>query len=380
MTRFRMLFVVCALFAAAALVVACGGGSGGGSSSESPQKVLDQTFSGDTASIDSGNLDLTVKVDVSGDQGGSLDAKLSGPFENQGKSKVPKLDLKVSASGNGSDSQNFNFDGGLTSTGDAAYVNYKGSDYQVDQSLFDRFKQQVESAAGQQTKKQGSAKALFNALGIKDPKSLLTNLSNDGSADVEGTQTTHVSGDLDVAQLIDGLKNAAGSANALGALGGSSSQLPSQQDLDQIRNSIKTAHFDVYSGNDDHILRRLTIDLSIEPPSGSTKKVDVNFDFTIGDVNQPQTIEAPSNPKPFSELLSSLGVPAGALGQLGSLGLGSSGGGSSSGGSGSSSGGSGSTSPLPGSSGNAQQAQKYLQCISKAGSAADLQKCQSLQP
>ena len=374
MTRFRLLFAAVALFAASAFIVACGGSSDSASSSnENPQQVIDQTFSGDTEKVDSGNLDLSLSVDVSGDQGGTLDAKLSGPFENQGTAKVPKLDLDVSASGSGSGSADFSFDGGLTSTGDAAFVNYKGTDYEVDKTIFDQFKQQVESSAGQQTQNQGSGKALLQALGIDDPKALLTNLSNEGTADVKGTETTHVSGDVNVAKLVDGLKNLAGTAGALGALGGSS-QLPSPDQLDQVRDSIKEAHFDLYSGNDDHILRRLGIALSIEPTTGSADKIDVAFDFSLGDVNGSQTIEAPSSPKPFTDLLSSLGVDPSALGALGSLGLGA-------GGSGSSGGTTTPTVPLPPSgSGNAQQAQKYLQCVSQAASAADLQKCQSLQP
>jgi hypothetical protein len=367
LTRIRLLFVACALAVLATGLVACGGGddNGGG---ENPQTVLDQTFSGDNEKVTSGDLDLSVKVDVTGKDGGSFDASLSGPFENEGENKVPKLDLEVSANGSGG-GQDFNFNGGLTSTGDAAFVNYKGTDYEVDKSIFDRFKTQIESATGQQQSQQGFGE-FFKQLGIDDPKSLLTNLSNDGTDDVEGTETNHISGDVDVAKAVDSIKGLLSSASLLQQLGGSSANLPSADQLDQVKDAVKEAHFDIYSGTDDHILRRLTIAVSIEPPSGTTDKVDLNFDFTLGGVNESQTIEAPSNPKPFRDLLQTLGVPASALGQLGTLGLGAGQG---------SSGGTGNTSPVtPGV--DTQQAQKYLQCISQAGSAADLQKCQSLAP
>src|SRR4051812_33412977 len=111
MTRFRALFTIfcCAILATA--FVACGGG-GDSSSNEDPQKVLDQTFSGDHESVNSGNLDVSLAVDVSGDQGGSFDASVNGPFENQGDNKIPKFDLdaKVDSSGQG---QDVNFEGGL---------------------------------------------------------------------------------------------------------------------------------------------------------------------------------------------------------------------------------------------------------------------------
>ncbi len=374
MFRFRVLLASSLLVVLAATLVACGSSSSSGSG-EDPNKVIDQTFSGANAKVTSGDLDLKFNVDVKGSQGGNLKAELSGPFESQGNNQVPKLDFAVSASATGQ-GQNFNFDGGLTSTGDAAYVNYKGTDYQVTPSLFDQFKTALQQQSAQQPPNQQSSKQFLQLLGVKDPKQLLTNLKNDGTSDVDGTTTNHISGDLNVNKVVDGIKNLASSASVLGALGGSSSQLPSGAQLDQIKSAIKTAHFDLYSGQDDHILRRLTIDLGIEPPSGSVSSLNVNFDVSVGKVNESQTINAPSNAKPLTQLFSQLGISPSQLGGLGALGsgLGASGGGSSSG--------NGSSGPvLPGGSGaSAGAAQKYLQCVAKASTATDLQKCQSLAP
>ncbi len=376
MRRFRLLFAISVLVALATALVACGGDDSGGGS-EDPQTVLDQTFSGDNEKVDSGNLSIKFNVDASGGGGGNIDAELSGPFENQGEGKVPKFDVSVTASGSG-EGDDFSFDGGLTSTGDAAFVAYKGTDYEVDQSLFDQFKQQIESAAGQQGQNEQSTQQLLDALGLQDPQSLLTNLSNEGTADVEGTETTHISGDLDVGKTVDAFKNLINNASVLGQLGGSTSDLPSSEDLDQVKDAVKEAHFDIYSGTDDHILRRITISVSIEPPTGDVDTIDLGFDFTLGDVNEPQTVEAPSGAKPFRDLLQELGVPADALGQLGALGgAGGLGGAISPGGSNS---GGGSATPVVPSTPDTDAAQKYLNCISQAGSAADLQKCQSLAP
>jgi hypothetical protein len=372
-SRFRILFAIFAAAILATALVACGGG--GDSGNEDPQQVLDQTFSSDNEDVNSGNLDISLGIDVSGDQGGSFDASVSGPFESQGKNKIPKFDLdaKVDTSGQG---QDVNFEGGLISTGDSAFVGYNGTDYEIDKSLFDQFQAAFESAAAQNAQQTQNTGDVLKQLGIDDPKSLLTNLSNDGDTDVEGTETTHISGDLDVNKTVDAFKSVLSNAGALGSLGGvDTSQLPTPAQLDQVKSAIKQAHFDIYSGKDDHILRRFTITLSIEPPSGSgVDTIDVNFDLTIGGVNESQTIEAPSNPKPFSDLLSALGVPAQLLDQLGGGALGNLGG---------SSGGTGSGTPsVPdlGGSAQAQQAQKYLQCIAKANSAADLQACQGLAP
>jgi hypothetical protein len=369
LSRFRLLLAITVLVALATALVACGGDDDEGGAGEDPQTVLNQTFSGDNEKVESGNLSLTLDVDVSGDEDATIDAELSGPFEDQGEGKVPKFALTVNVSGSGGD-DDFSFDGGLTSTGDAAFVSYQGSDYEVDQSLFDQFAQQIEAGAGQQGQNEERTQQLLDALGVQEPTELLTNLTNEGTEDVEGTETVHISGDLDVDRTVEAVKGLIGNASLLGQLGGDTGELPDPDQLDQVKDAVKEAHFDLYSGVDDHILRRLGVTLSIEAEGDSA---DIGFEFTLSEVNEPQTIEAPANPKQFRDLLSDLGVPAAALGQLGgALGgdaLGGGGGG----------GGGGGAPTLP-STPDADAAQRYLNCISQADTAADLQQCQSLAP
>ncbi|MEK6278647.1 MAG: hypothetical protein AABM29_11615 [Actinomycetota bacterium] len=366
MSRFRLLFAIAAITALATGLVACGGGGGG--SDEDPQKVLDATFSGDHAKVDSGNLDISLDVNVEGDQGGSLSASVSGPFQSEGENKIPSLDLaaKIDASGQG---QDFNFEGGLITTPDSAFINYNGTDYEIDKSLFDQFKTAIESAAQQNQQNQQSGAEILKQLGIDDPQALLTNLSNDGEQDVEGTNTIHISGDLDVDKTVDAFKTLLSNASALGGLGGvDTSQLPSDAELDQVKQAIKEAHFDVYTGVDDDILRRFTVALVLEPPAGSgTGTINVDFDVTLGGVNEDQTIEAPSNAKPLSDLLQQFGIDPSALGALGSLGgIGGTGG----------TGGSGGSLPaLPGGTPSGGDPQQYLDCVSQAQDAADLEAC-----
>ena len=103
-------------------------------------------------------------------------------------------------------------------------------------------------------------------------------------------------------------------------------------------------------------------------PGSGPKSVQVAFSLTLTDLNKPQTITAPANPKPLSELLGQLGgllggAGGGGAGALGGLLGGASGG--SSGGSG------GSAAP---SASQAAKVQKYAQCIKDAG--GDVTKAQ----
>ena len=125
---------------------------------------------------------------------------------------------------------------------------------------------------------------------------------------------------------------------------------------------MKTAHIDVYTGESDHLLRKLAVTLDIAPPSGAASgvsEVKLDFSLTINDVNQPQTITAPQNAKPLSDL----------TGQLGGLGL-------SLGGLGSGSSSSGSSSGSLGSTGSSAAGQKYIQCALQAqGNQAAINAC-----
>ena len=370
MTRFRLLFVFSVLAVLATALVACGGGG-----SESPQDVINQTFGSGHDKLTSADVNLNLKADVTGSGGGTLDATLSGPFESQGTNKVPKLDLSLKFDAKSQSGKSTSFEGGLISTGDSAFVNYKGTDYEIDQTLFDQYKQLLAKQGSQQGQSQQSPGAVLKQLGISSPQDLLTNLKDEGDADVEGASTQHISGDLDVGKVVDSLKSALSNASTLGGLGGiDTSQLPSAGQLDQVKKQVKSAHFDLYSGKDDHILRRLTISIVVQQ---GVNKFDLNFDITLGKVNESQTITAPSGAQPFSALLSQFGISPSSLGALGALGGGVPGSGIV---------GKGTpttppTTPPSGTSGaNAAQAQKYLNCVSKANSAADLQACSSLAP
>jgi hypothetical protein len=378
LSRLRTLFLFGTALALAAVLAACGGSGGG--SSENPQKVVDDaTLQG----IQSGNVDLSLGVDVEGDKGGNVDVSLSGPFQSQGSNQFPQLDMTAKASGsiNGKD---VNFDGGLTLLSDRAFVNYKGTEYEIDPTTFSFVKSLIKQAQqkGQGGQGQGGvSQSCQNAISDLKVNDFVNNLSNDGSSDVGGTSTTHVSGDLNVSGAMDALIGIAENPACSSQLG-SAGQIPPASQLDQAKallsSALKTAHVDLYVGDDD-IVRRISAQLTIEPPAGSgsgPKKVDVSLDLTLTDVNQPQTISAPSGAKPINELFQQLGINplslvgpgglgglSGGAGGLGGLlngiGAGSAGGSSGSGGS------------------NPQQA--YLQCLQRATTPADLQKCASLQ-
>lgn len=364
MTRTRSLFAAALLALSVPAAIAGCGDSG---SDQDPQEVIEATFNNDEQ-VSSGNLDLSFDVSA-GDQG-SFNASLSGPFQGDpdDPTAVPQLDLTASASGEGG-GQSIDFSGALTITEDNLYVTYQDQAYEVGTDMFSQLKDSIEASAGQaQDAQSGDAASSFRegceqALEAQggDPSACdfdlsgwFTNLTNDGTEDLDGTSVVHVSGDVDVGQIANDLVGIAQTVP------GASGQVDQAQ-VDQLESAISEASFDVYSGEDDNILRKLDLNLSIDPSAVESAtpvpvdSVDLGFSLGIGDVNEEQTIEAPSGAKPIDELLSQFGLSG--LGQFGGGGLGGLGGGGLGDLGGSAGGGTG--------SGGASDA--YLQCVQAAG-------------
>ncbi|MGH2994028.1 MAG: hypothetical protein ACRDL1_10870 [Solirubrobacterales bacterium] len=360
MTRTRLLSLAAVSLLGAGLIAGCGGGGGG---DEDPQEVLDETFSNDEA-VNSGVLDLSLAASAEGEEGGSFDASLSGAFqgEEDEEGEFPQFDLSASLSGEG-DGQSIDFEGGLIATADAAFVSYQGTTYEVPKQLFDEVKQLSEQAQSQAQSEGGEqdAGAIFDQFGI-DPSTWLTEPENEGDEDVEGTETIHIHADANVPQIVEDIQTASEQT-------GTGEQIPPET-VEQVEDAVEEASIDVYSGKDDRLLRRLDLNLAITPPEDSdagVDSVDLEFSLTFSDVNEEQTIEAPSDAQPFSQLESDLGLPPGLLeGALGGgLGGGSLGGGGGGGGL-----------QLPGGGGGGgAPSQEYLNCISQAQTPEELQAC-----
>ncbi|MBS1887780.1 MAG: hypothetical protein JSU06_11400 [Actinobacteria bacterium] len=378
MSRRRTFALLAAFAALAALLSACGGGGG---SSADPQQVIESaTLEG----VESGNIDLSLEVKAEGKHGGEVKVELNGPFQSTGKNSIPELALEAKANGEAG-GEKVDFEGGLTVLGDRAYIGYKGKEYEVEPTTFGFIKSGFEEAQqeGAKESKGGEATACQKAATSLKLEEFVQNLENAGSEEVEGVKTVKLSGDLEPKSAIDTvikLLETPACASELEATGSLPlGELKAQQR--QLTDAIKTAHVEVYVGESDHIIRKVVADLSIEPP-GTGEKAEVELDLTLGQVNEPQTIKAPSGAEPLQKLFLQLGInPIELLGMMeggGSQNLGgllegvtgAMGGGASAGG---------------GNSGAAElelpsggPSKEFTECIKKANGATDLQKCATL--
>ena len=156
MTRFRPALLLSLLAAVALVIAACGGDDSGSdgqeaSASTDVNELLTQTFTG-SKEVNSGNLDLNLKIEAQGGDAqldGPVSISLKGPFQAQDGGKLPKFKLDAAIEGAGQSLQ-----AGATSTGDKGFVSFQGTDYVVDDQVFQQFKAGFEEAQKQSSRRQ----------------------------------------------------------------------------------------------------------------------------------------------------------------------------------------------------------------------------------
>ena len=307
-TTLRLAVALPALVACLCLLSACSGSSG------SAQSLLNDTFSGHTQ-IESGNVNLSFTLGARGQSTATkqLAVRLSGPFENTSAGKLPRfaLQLQLSAAGHP-------LGAGATSTGSALFVQLAGTWFSTPSSTY----KALEQGYAQATKNASTAKvhSTFSSLGI-EPGDWLSSPTKVGTATIAGVQTVHLTASVDVPAFLANVSKLSQAGSALGLaspIPGSSGSL-SPTLVTELAKSIKSAHVDVYTGQDDHLLRRLEVSATVtgtpqtQAILGGLSSADIKVLLEFSELNKPQTISAPANPKSPSQLLPSLQALVGLL-------------------------------------------------------------------
>jgi hypothetical protein len=295
--RLLLLLSVCV-----ALIAGCGDAqTEPASSSTDVNTLLRDTFR-NLDKVKSANLSAKLAANGNGE---SISASLSGPFESQGKNKLPKVQLNARLEGGGQ-----SFTAGVTWLGDKGYVNLQGTNYEVSGLVAKQFQAGYQESAKQQ--KSGSSSALL--LGV-DFSKWLKNGRNEGDADVGGTDTIKLTGEADVAQVIADVQRIAQKASTLNIPG--TQDVPSKLTPEQekeIVDSVKRFAIEVYTGKEDRILRRIVVNADVQDQA-SKDASHLVFDLTLNGVGEDQDFTAPKNAKPFSELVKAAkGLTSGMLG------------------------------------------------------------------
>jgi hypothetical protein len=174
---------------------------------------------------------------------------------------------------------------GFVTTGDRAWFTRGNVGYAVPQAAWSK----IVKARAKGTPPTAKAPKLD-----VNPSSWLQNVKSEGSERMDGVQVTHVSADVNSAAAI------ADVAKTLDSTGG----IPAGAEK-RLAQVVSNGHIDAWVG-DDKILRRVSFEMSGKGNGG--RRVDMNLDFRLSQVNKPQDIAAPAKVKK--------GLPGGAYGQF----------------------------------------------------------------
>lgn len=295
------------------LALALGVAACGGSSGPSGQTLVNDTFSSGKP-IESAAINLSLSFTPTGSGASSskaLSLALSGPFENAGPGKLPHFSLKVSLDAGGHPLQ-----AGATATGSKLFVELGGSWYETPEATYKAIEQGYAQAA-----KSSQPRSTFASLGI-EPSKWLTNPSNEGTTTVAGVQTYHVSSDVNTSAFLEDLSKLSQAAGPVGSsVPGLNALTPSA--VSELGHAIHSAHVDLYTGKSDHLLRRLELTAKVGSTAqtqsflNGANEAEVKLQLQLADLNQPQSIVAPANAKPFSQLVPALEQVLGTLQQSG---------------------------------------------------------------
>jgi hypothetical protein len=265
-----------ALFAVAVLATACG--------ETSATRVLSRTAD-NLGEIRSG--DLTLRLVVSPREGtkGRIGFELRGPFALRPRAlPIAKIAYTQIAGAHEATAT-------FISTGVKAYAEVNGKVYELPPSSTEGVRR---AAAG--IGDSGGLGRFDLGDWVEHP------VVTDGGR-VGGAQTDHVSAGLDVVAAANGL------LGLIRQLGGNAPMLKGDQ-ARQLERAVKSSSFDVWTGKDDRLLRRLLLkaDLGFDVPAslrrvlGSVVGAKVEFELAVSNPNEPVSVPPPANPLPSSEL------------------------------------------------------------------------------
>ena len=264
---------------ACALLAGCGGGG------EDAQEVLSETAA-KLGDIRSGTIHLDVRLDPRGPSGVEpFGFALDGPFALGGSGPLPVADVEYRQTV-GDESATVT----LVSTGRKAFIRTQGRTYELPREQTE----QLRGAAGQLRAGSGLGEFAIDEW-IEDAEL-------DDGGEVGGAETDRVQADLDVPTAVRDLL-------ALSRQLGQDVPQLRGQDAERLADSVRSSRFEVYTGKDDRLLRRLEleIDFGLDVPRelrgalGSLVGAKLLFELGVDDPNRPVSVEEPEGALPPSE-------------------------------------------------------------------------------
>jgi hypothetical protein len=248
--------------AAAVLLAGCGAGGDAGPALQQTANKLDSIKSGV----------LTFAVDVQPRDGEPFGFSLEGPFALAQQGQLPELDIAYTQTANGKSATIR-----LVSDGEQAVAISEGKRIELAPEALEQLRATGAGEGG------GLAQLRIDRW-LVDPE------LSDGP---DGTD--RITGELDVAEVANGLLAFAAS------FGRGAGEPLSEADAERLRDAIDSAEFEILTGKEDRLLRKLSFDvaLGVDVPEalrdafGDVVGADVAFLLELAEPNKPVEVTLP---------------------------------------------------------------------------------------
>jgi hypothetical protein len=300
-----------------AVLVGCGGGDsssgdkasadkGGKANSAEVKKLIRQTF-GPNDKASSGNLSGVIDITVKGLERykDPIQVSVVGPFTNAGGQPEAMLDVSLSLRGGILGGDMYLKDG-------KAFIGLGSTAYEVPASIAGPLRAPLSQTGN----------ALDAVMGVFhiNPDRWAKNPRIVGNEKIAGIDTIHGTAQINTKAVFLDLAALAKRLTALRIT--DITGLPRAVDAQAraaLNRSVKTAPGDVYTGADDHVLRRAKINLLLKPSAkdrkilGGFTSIKVAGTLDVTDVGAPQKVNVPTNRGSYAALQLSLDALAEAV-------------------------------------------------------------------
>jgi hypothetical protein len=243
-----------------------------------------------------GTFDFAITVTPQGaDSAKGSTVELRGPFEIVPDKPLPRAHITYTVSSGGRSNVVT-----LVTTGDKAYSVIRGQAYELPPAATKQLK-----SATKDLKKDPKSSGL-SGLKLNFDRWLVDPTVTDGGQ-IAGTPVWRTQAGIN---LVDALKDLAGSLGTLGAVTGGAVPKLKDAQLAEVQKQIKAAKAVVYVGRYDHIVRKVDLTLIFKTPksaaaaTGGISGGSMNMRIGIANPNQAVDVSPPKNPLPYSALQS----------------------------------------------------------------------------
>jgi hypothetical protein len=218
-----------ALLAAATILASCGGDDGGGDATPVLRETADKL-----GEIRSGDITFTMEVDPRG-EAEPFGFTFTGPFALGEAGELPRVDVEYTQRANGEEATVR-----LVSDGERAVTLIGGQEIELDESAVEDLRQAGAQVLGEDAADDEGLEELRVDRWLVEPEL---------SEGPDGTD--RIEGELDVVEVANGLIELAGSLTG--------TQRLDEESAKQLRDAVESSEFELLTGEDDRLLRRLSL-------------------------------------------------------------------------------------------------------------------------